>query len=446
MTASVDNTLAYMDQGSFLGLRALQRGPVIQYTWIYERAVDIDGLRRFQRNLEHTLLGRLIERSPLPFGRHRWVAAGPPEPIDISVIDRRRDEIGEWADERSQIPTDPEDGPPWHLGVQPLRDGGAAVTLVVSHSIVDAAALTMSIAAAVEGRALGPGYPPRRHRPYRQALADDLRTTIRSAAAVPSAVAGSVRTAREQKQDLSESVKSSAPALAGHSHRPVVIPAATAYIAYSDWQRVSAELGGTPNALFAGLAARLGRALGRVDADGMAMLTFPVSERTEDDTRANALTAVTVKADPDTVTTDLSVVRGDLKAALADLAQTREDLLAPLPLTPFTPKFLVRRLERMVMQVGRPIGCSNTGDMPEAVNRPDGTDADYFSARQVERGVSLSALERMEGCLLLGWAHAGDKVSVTFGSWQPGGVNTKAALRESVTRVLSDFGLSGTVE
>src|SRR3954469_6536330 len=64
--ADVDSTLAYIDQGSFLGLRALGRGPLAQYAWIYERQVDLDGLRRFHHNLGRGLLGRRIERSPLP--------------------------------------------------------------------------------------------------------------------------------------------------------------------------------------------------------------------------------------------------------------------------------------------------------------------------------------------------------------------------------------------
>ena len=36
------HTLAYIDQGSFLGLRALGRGPIVQAVWVYDRGVDID--------------------------------------------------------------------------------------------------------------------------------------------------------------------------------------------------------------------------------------------------------------------------------------------------------------------------------------------------------------------------------------------------------------------
>ena len=44
---------------------------------------------------------------------------------------------------------------------------------------------------------------------------------------------------------------------------------------------------------------------------------------------------------------------------------------------------------------GLPVGCSNVGDMPPAVNRPDGTEADYASGRLVEPGISMRALERI---------------------------------------------------
>ena len=63
----MDNTLAYIDQASFLGFRALGRGPVPQVLWIYEHPVNLDNLRQFHRNLGHGLLGRRIERSPVPF-------------------------------------------------------------------------------------------------------------------------------------------------------------------------------------------------------------------------------------------------------------------------------------------------------------------------------------------------------------------------------------------
>ncbi len=109
--ARPDNRLAFMDQAVFTGQRATGPGQVIQVVWVYEHAFDFDGLRRFHHNLGNGLLGRRIERSPLPFARHRWVSDRGPSDIDIAECARPRAELGDWADERTQLPIDPEWGP-----------------------------------------------------------------------------------------------------------------------------------------------------------------------------------------------------------------------------------------------------------------------------------------------------------------------------------------------
>ena len=155
----VDNTLAHVDQASFLALRALH-GALLQVTWLYDRPVNIEGLRRFHRNLGNGLLGRRIERSPIPFARDRWVKAAASEDIDIAATPRPRAEVSAWALERTRLPIDPEWGPGWHLGVLPLEDGGTAVSLVASHTVVDAVGFGQAIADAAEGRTRDLGYPP----------------------------------------------------------------------------------------------------------------------------------------------------------------------------------------------------------------------------------------------------------------------------------------------
>jgi hypothetical protein len=82
---AMDNLLAYIDQGSFLALRAFGHEPLGQYVWVYEHDIDIDRLRQLHRNLGDGLLGRRIERSPLPFGRHRWVAAPHQAALDVAA-------------------------------------------------------------------------------------------------------------------------------------------------------------------------------------------------------------------------------------------------------------------------------------------------------------------------------------------------------------------------
>ena len=85
LLAAVDNRLALMDQAFFAAQHASGHQFLIQCVWVYEHAIDFAELRRFHHNLGHGLLGRRIERSPLPFGRHRWVLdRGQGLPVQIA--------------------------------------------------------------------------------------------------------------------------------------------------------------------------------------------------------------------------------------------------------------------------------------------------------------------------------------------------------------------------
>lgn len=443
MNSTTGNTLAYIDQASFLALRALGRGPVVQYVWIYDRDVDFDALHRFHANLHHTLIGRLIERSPLPFGRHRWVTAPASDRLDIAASEVHRDEMWDWVEQRTFIPVDPELGPPWHLGVQPLIGGGAAVCLVVSHTTADASAGIQSIVAAVDGAGADGSFPPAAERRRLRALREDLSVTVRSAREVPAAIAAGIRTAREQSEDLSASAKAALPARSDSDGGPVVVPRIYGVVDARLWDDCAMSRGGTRNVLFMALATRIGFRLGRVDAEGKVLLSIPVSERTEGDTRANPLNAIAVHADPDEVCGELAPLRTTIKQALVDLDDSRESLLAALAMTPFVPRALARRLENLVLQVGKPVGCSNIGEVPGAANRPDGTDADFFWVRGGEPGLTAAALGRLGGHLLVSAVTVGGKVAVCVASWESPSQNSKNELRDAVRAALADFGLVG---
>jgi diacylglycerol O-acyltransferase / wax synthase len=444
--APMDNTMAYIDQASFLGLRALGHGPLIQFTWLYDRPVDIDGLRRFHRNLGAGLLGRRVERSALPFGRHRWVASSGPADLDIAADDRARSEVWAWADDRARLPVDPERGPQWHLGVQPFADGGAAVTLVVSHTTGDALAIAEAMNAAAEGSDTHLDYPRPGSRSRRQALVEDTRQFARSVPEIGRAVAATVRVARSARDDLASSMASASQTTKAGGADTVVAPSVVAFVDTPHWDARAAELNGTSNSLLAAIAARIGHLLGRTGADGLVTLSCPVSERVAGDTRGNALNEARVKADPATVTADLSALRSEMKRQLGALRDTPNELLEPLPLTPFTPRVLVRRLESMVLERGTPIGCSNLGELSPACYRPDGTDAEYLVPRLVEPQITEASLNRMGGQLFVGSCRTAGHVSITAGAWRVGGPNTRASLRGVVAQALTDMGLTGTVE
>ncbi len=62
----MSNVLDLVDQTFF---RLEGAAGVGQSVWVYNRPVDIDGLRLLHHHLQRGRLSRRIERSPLPFGR-----------------------------------------------------------------------------------------------------------------------------------------------------------------------------------------------------------------------------------------------------------------------------------------------------------------------------------------------------------------------------------------
>ena len=185
------------------------------------------------------------------------------------------------------------------------------------------------------------------------------------------------------------------------------------------------SLGGTRNSLFAGIAAKLGQILGRVDDGGLVRLQFPVSERTEGDTRANALTGMTLIIDPADVTASLRGVRAELKRSLAALCEARFELLGPVALAPLIPVGLARRLEGMALGVGARSAAPTSGNWTRPVNRPDGTDAEFLVVRQIESRTTADILDRLGGTLFLASGQVDGKVSLSLSSWRPGGPNSE---------------------
>ncbi len=444
-TVDPDNTLAYIDQAAFLGLRALGRGPLLQLAWIYEHPVDLEGLRRFQRNLGRGLLGRRIERAAVPFGRHRWVSWAPPADVDLARTEIPRDQVAAWLDGQLGVSVDPEHGPPWRLAVQPLSGGGAAVTLVASHTVCDGLAGTLSVARAADGIVEDLGYPPPNACTRRQAARRDARQTLRALPEIGRAVMAMIRLARGSRDELSTSAARSAPPENLRGSEPVTIPGLAVFVDETQWDSRVEELGGTSNSLFAGIAARLGQLAGRTDEHGRVKLNFPVSERTEGDTRANALTAITLTVDPAGVTQSLAGVRAEIKRNLEQLGRTRSELLGPLPLTPLVPQRLARKLEGMALGSGSPVGCSNWGVLDPAVNRPDGSDAEFFWTRQMESRITPDILDRLGGTLYVASGRVHGRVFLAVSGWRVGGINTRQALTALVVEALADFGLSGAI-
>jgi hypothetical protein len=448
--AHPDNRLAFFDQANFLSWRATGRAQLVQAVWVYEHAVDLDGLRRLHQNFGHGLLGRRIERSPLPFGRHRWVSAGGPSlDIDIAEYARPRAELSDWADERAQLPIDPELGPGWHLGVARFTDGSTAVSIVASHSLADGIAGLVSIVAAVTGNIRDFGYPPPRSRTRLRAVASDIRETVQGLPEVARALGGAVRLLFRSRHDIARPAASRRTATHGDgADCDLVVPAITVYVDLDDWDARANALGGNSYSLFAGVAAKLGEHMGRRRSDdGTVTLLIAVSDRTLDDTRAIAMSFVKVSVDPTQVTTDLSGARIVIRQALKTAREVPDQALQLLALTPFIPKRATTRMADLLFGFDdSSVFCSNLGTFPPDVCRADGTDAEYVILRGVDQSVTRQYIESIGGQLVVMGGRLVDKMMISMVAYQPGGKNSKSHLREVAAQTLKEFDLSGFVE
>jgi hypothetical protein len=171
-----------------------------------------------------------------------------------------------------------------------------------------------------------------------------------------------------------------------------------------------------------------------------------MSDRTEDDTRGNAVVFPTVSVDPAHLSSDLGEVRVKIKQVLADLTETTEEFLGPLPLTAMTPKWVARRTAGVGLGAAAlPIGCSNVGDMAPVTNRPDGTDADYVSGRLIEPGINRRTLERMRGQLFVASGRVHGKIWIAVSAYLAGRTNSQDALWEDISRTFAEFDVAAEI-
>ena len=444
-----------MDQGFFAGQRAAGQNEVMQVVWLYEHALDFDGLRRVHRNLGHTFLGRRIERSPLPFARHRWVLDRGPSDIDVAEYPRPRDELSDWADERAQLPADPEWGPGWHLGVLSLTDGSTAVSLVASHYLVDGLGFCAAIVDAILGNSRDPGYPPPRSRTRLEALVQDARQTAQDLPQVARALVAAAKLARKQassRHDTDQSPAPRPPALhADEGDTPVVVPGVTIAVDLDEWDARAKALGGSSNTLAAALTAKLGERMGRRrHSDSAVTVQLVMSERTDlDDPRAMAVSVARVRVDPTRVTTDLRDARTDINRALNTRGETPDESLQLASLIPFTPRRTWRRgVEAALSDPDRPVVYSNLGDVGQIVSLLDGTHCEYAFARGTRQHVTRKWLDRIGGQMqLLSFRlPVRGKIFIHVLAYQPGAANTKPALRELAARALAEFDLTAQID
>ncbi|MGP0080660.1 hypothetical protein [Mycobacterium sp.] len=437
----MDNTLDLFDQ-TFSSLdRATGILGLLQCVWVYDGGIDIDGLRRFHHHLQRGRLSRRIERSPLPFGRHRWVPSSGRSGLEVVTTPRPREEFDAWLREQAATPLDAERGPEWHLAVHPFTDGGAGVSLVIPHCLTDGIGLCEALADAACGREDPISWPGAAARPRWRALRDDARQTARDIPGIGRALVGAAAAAPGNR---GAGQAGPSPAPSADRHQTITLPTETVLVDADGWDARAKQLGGTSNSLLGGLAARLAQRVGRVAADGSVTLVIPVNERTADDTRANAVTDVDVTVDPAPATTDQRGVRAATKQALLRHRDTPDTRWEMLPLVPLLPQWLVRRMVGVAGGAASVV-ASNLGVVNPDAYRPDGTAADHFAIKAPHPETTDAIMHRFGGMLSLLSGRVNGQVFVSVVAHRPAGGNSTDELRKHLSGALGDFSLTARI-
>jgi diacylglycerol O-acyltransferase / wax synthase len=439
------NVLDLTDQTLFLGERATETTNVLQCIWVYDRAVDIEALREFHAHLGRGRLCRRIERSPLPFGRHRWVSPADSPDLEIVATPRPRSEIDSWCSEQADKRPDAEHGAGWHLAMLPFTDGGAVISLVVTHCLTDGVGLVEALADAAAGRDDAVNWPAAASRRRWRALRQDARQTLRDTKDVGRAVVAAARLARRSRDSPDPAPEpTQRPAPPTGPDAGITLPVTTIFIDADEFDARARSLGGTGNALLAGFAAHLGRRVGRVAADGSVTVGMLVNERTPGDTRANAIANVDIAVDPVPVTTDLRGIRSAIKQGLARHQDEPDERWALLPLVPLIPKRVFKRMLGVATGSSTTVVSTNLGAIDPDVNRPDGTDADHFAMKSLYPGVTKATMHRTNGALVVGAGRMRGRVFISILAYELGRTNSNDELRELISSALRDFSLTAT--
>ncbi|MGX9297682.1 hypothetical protein [Tsukamurella paurometabola] len=413
--------LAFVDQGAASGTRATGRNSLIQVVWVYDEGVDTAGLERFRSALTAGLLGRRIAHSPLPFGRDRWVATTAAPRIAVETVARPRAEIDRWLDERAAAPIDPWSGPGWHLAVLPLTDGGAAVTLVVSHVLADGVGTATAVAEAALGATRELPYPREAAPPVRAARRD----AARAARELPAAVRAAATAARLARGRLEHD--GPAPAHPVGPDRWAVV-----HLDRTTLAEQAAASGGTESTLLFRATARIAAELGWIRPDGQAVLGLSVNRREDGDLRGNAIVDAELLVDPATGPEGVVALRAEVKGVLGALPDAgRYDAFGPL-LTLLPRRTLAALIDAPPDPAHPVTTCAGVGALPAPVRAPDGTPADRTWFRLAWSALPGRIAAARPPYLYVGWTGTDTETSVFAASNLAAATDLRAVVERAV--------------
>lgn len=448
--------LTFFDQAGFELHRHTGRQQLMQCVWLYDRAVDLDALQAAYGRMYTHRGNRLIEPSPLPFGRPRWVHDDRPAgavPVSETILPRAA--LLRWANAHARTPMDAVKGPAWHIAVQPFDDGTTAVSMVGSHLLFDGLFALQCIRSALVDPPHRSPYLARGQRRWMAAVAADvaqaLLDTPRTLRAFATVARGALRR-RSAPPTPSPSPTPSTVAAPPDSARPTIVdlPAVTVFVETAAWNARARALGGHGHSLIPAVCARIAQHLGRCrPSDGTVSLVMPVDRREgPDDDRALAMAFHTLAVEASSLPTDIRPLHQALMASLRTVAQQTDDLAPVLPVVAWMPRAATGALVNSLFNYAeaQPVTCSNIGDLSPQLGCIDGTPCHTLLTRAVDVQVSMADLTRTHGHLVIVASRYNGRLGLSIEAYQPGFGNTAAALAEVARRVLDEFGLPGDIE
>lgn len=435
--------VSFADQGIYLAHVALGQHPVIQVLWRYLRPVDLDALIRFRDNLAHGHLARLIRPALLPFGRHQWVTAPPPSAaLTVAGPPLAPEAMQAWADAQVALPLDPARGPAWTFTIQTFTDGSTVVSLVVSHCIADGLTTVRAISEAVRGErrlSVHSRSVARSAHNVATTLGAELQRLMLDTPATLQALAQFAGMACTSRASSNTAVS---PAAAPADDQKVVFPSAFIRVPISVWDARARNLGANRLTLLTAVTAALAQALGRVRDDDVTLL-IPVNQREgRSQTAGNEVALATMKVHIEERRGRLHTLQQRLRATLLLTRREPNKLAALLPLVPRR-AFSAASDLALGTVTDLPVTCSNVGDLPKDVLQVDGSMADRFCFRGIDRPVARGAIEARQGVATLFAGVIPGFIALSFVAYQPGVVTEPHHLRALVERILADYELAG---
>ncbi|MEU1546675.1 hypothetical protein [Nocardia sp. NPDC005745] len=429
--------LTDIDCVSARGHSALGGTLAIQAVWRYDRPVDMAALERFHEALRHGRLGRAVAPAMIPAAGDRWTTRTEFSPLEVAEAPIPPGDLEAWIAEQGHAELRTFGGPAWRLAATHLDNGGSAVSLLVSHTLADGQAFCAAVTDAVADKRLELAYRSDEFGRMRL-LAGDLRDAARRARSLPSAAVLALRLAVTGRGGKTGPTDEDA--------RDFRLPTVTTTVPAQLWHAAARSRGGTGTTLAVAMMASIATTIGRTDDEGRVRMMMPVSTRTADDLRANALTSIAFEVDTrDGEPADLAPLRAVMKEQLSAATAGGPDVPPLVPVAVALPRGRYAALARQAATDAISTVCSSLGKLDSEILRIDGRPASAMMLGLVNQSLnSPTVVTERGGNLYVALVETGETITLRVMGFHPPTLLDAERLTELVRAALAEYELSAT--